>query len=228
MNFLRMLLFVLLIGLATVNGSFIEDYCWRDYNGIAPFDAFKAGIDRDGKPIYIGQVLFQNKLIPGKIHENANAIHIEFYRAYTINETIKILCTQHPEHFEWFPIRHDQVLLIKDKHIFEGGYQNNVTTYIGRAYWRGQLTVGKVACVREHYCLKLTTVEGRRFYQHSEFEILIYNPNNKQEDFAVTPSVESVTTKTLIHQGSLSWLWYFSLAVIVFLILIVIKIVRRC
>lgn len=52
---------------------------------------FKAGIDRNGKPIYIGQVLFQNKLIPGKIHANTNEIHIEFYRAYTINETIKVI-----------------------------------------------------------------------------------------------------------------------------------------
>lgn len=55
-----------------------------------PMDAFKAGKDRNGKAIYIGQVLFDNKLIPGKIHENDEFIHFEFYKAYKANETIKV------------------------------------------------------------------------------------------------------------------------------------------
>ncbi|KAF2886203.1 hypothetical protein ILUMI_19971, partial [Ignelater luminosus] len=73
----------------TINANIIEDYCWRDYEGIIPPDAYKAGIDRYRKPIYIGQVLFENKLIPGKIHHNTKEIHIQFTKAYVRNEGIK-------------------------------------------------------------------------------------------------------------------------------------------
>lgn len=42
-------------------------------------------------PIYIGQVLFEDKLIPGKIHHGTNQIHIEYdVTVHTINETIKV------------------------------------------------------------------------------------------------------------------------------------------
>lgn len=139
------------------------------------------------------------------------------------------MCTQHPEHFEWFPIRYDQVLGIKDtKHVFEGGYQSNITTYIGRVYWRGHLTVGKVTCWGERYCLKLTTVEGRRFYQHTKFEILIYNPTNETENFTATHFVEDITEEVVIHHDSSSWLWYSSLVLAAVLIVIVIIVIRRC
>ncbi|KAF2880239.1 hypothetical protein ILUMI_25933 [Ignelater luminosus] len=69
---------------------FEEDYCWRDYDGVIPSDAFKAGLDKNQRPIYIGQVLYQNKLVPGSIYENKNEIHFEFGKAYTETKNIKV------------------------------------------------------------------------------------------------------------------------------------------
>lgn len=66
------------------------DYCWRDYDGVTPSDAFKAGFDKNQKPVYIGQVLYNNKLVPGNIYENINEIHFEFGSAYAETKNIKV------------------------------------------------------------------------------------------------------------------------------------------
>ncbi|KAK4874764.1 hypothetical protein RN001_014124 [Aquatica leii] len=156
--------------------NFVEDYCWRDYNGEIPHDALKCGTDRAKKAIYVGQVLYENKLIPGKIHENDANIHFEFYRAYTANETIKILCVRHPERFEWIQVKYYEVFHMNNKHLFLGGYEKGYDTYIGRAKSHGELTVGKVICSPTN-CIRLTTIENGSWYDHDEFEILTYNPD---------------------------------------------------
>ena len=156
--------------------NFIEDYCWRDYNGIIPTDAYPCGTDRKGKPIYVGQVLYENKLIPGKIHHNDPNIHYEFYKAYTANETIKILCVRHPERFEWIRVKYYEIFHMNTKHFFLGGFESGYDTYIGRAKSHGELTVGKVICSPTS-CIRLTTIENGTWHDHDEFEILTYNPN---------------------------------------------------
>jgi len=164
--------------------NFIEDYCWRDYDGIIPQDALKGGTDKQGRPIYVGQVLYENKLIPGKIHENDDKIHFEYYQAYSANETIKILCTEHPERFEWIPVKYYEVFHIKGKHLFEGGYEKGFTLYVGRALSHGEMTVGKVVCSPTN-CIRLTTIENGTWYDHDEFDILTYNQDalsDREED----------------------------------------------
>lgn len=196
-------------------GSFVEDYCWRDYDGIIPSDALKAGTDRKGRPIYIGQTLYDNKLIPGKIHENVNEIHIEFYEAFLINETIKILCSQHPEKFYWFKTKFDEILNLKNRYLFEGGYEKGVITYVGRTMSHGELTVGKVICWPSS-CIKLTTIENGTWYPHGEFEILAYKPVVDK-------------TNSSSYSSSPSFLTYFLLVLATAgLIVIVVLIVRRC
>lgn len=72
---------------------FFIDYYWRDYRGVLPKDAFRAGIDELGRPIYFGQVLFEEKLIPGKIYENDPNVYFDwivFERKQTINA--KVIC----------------------------------------------------------------------------------------------------------------------------------------
>lgn len=220
---------------AKCNGTFIEDYCWRDYDGVAPTDAFKGGVARDGKPIYIGQTLFDNKLIPGKIHEDANEIHVEFHHVHTLNETIKILCTDYPEKFEWFKTRTSEVFDIKDKHIFDGGFEKGYITYIGRTLSHGELTVGKVICfVKPHEtgCFKLTTIENGKWYDHDEFEILSYNPDAKESSTNSSstshppPAKAGYNSKAPNKPGFLS---YFFLALVVGgLIVLVVVLLRRC
>ncbi|KAF5284896.1 hypothetical protein FQR65_LT13372 [Abscondita terminalis] len=174
MNYFLFLL--IFYGVGVYGSNFVEDYCWRDYDGDIPYDALKCGTDRAGDPIYVGQVLYENKLIPGKIHKNEAKIHFEFYRAYTANETIKILCVRHPQRFEWVRVKYYEVYHLTSKHLFLGGFERGYDTYIGRANSHGELTVGKVICSPSN-CLRLTTIENGTWYDHDEFEILTYNPD---------------------------------------------------
>ncbi|KAB0793986.1 hypothetical protein PPYR_13606 [Photinus pyralis] len=170
-------LLIIVCYLTCVNSeNYIEDYCWRDYNGETPLDAYKCGTDRNGDPIYVGQALFENKLIPGKIHYGDTKVHFEFYRAYTANESVKILCARHPERFQWIKVKYYEVFRMTDKHFFQGGYEKGYDTYIGRAQSHGELTVGKVICSQTN-CIRLTTIENGSWYDHDEFEILAYNPD---------------------------------------------------
>ncbi|KAF2904657.1 hypothetical protein ILUMI_01512 [Ignelater luminosus] len=232
---------VVLCFIFTINADFVEDYCWRDYDGVIPSDAFKAGIDRDGKPIYIGQVLFEDKLIPGKIHHDSNDIHIEFHKARVLNETIKILCTSHPEHFKWIATSTNDVLDVgKNHHLFEGGFEKRVTTYIGRTKSFDELTVGKVICW-ETYCIPLSTVEQGQYHTHGKFEILSYGPNGKAETITSETLRKSTETPTplepvgpveesfVVTRRSVSPGWYVFLVIgTAILIVAVIILVRRC
>ncbi|KAF5285928.1 hypothetical protein FQA39_LY04389 [Lamprigera yunnana] len=196
--------------------NFIEDYCWRDYNGQIPRDALKCGKDKNEKPIYVGQVLYENKLIPGKIHENDPKIHFEFYKAYTANETIKILCVRHPERFEWISVKYYEVYHMNGKHFFPGGFERGYNTYIGRAKSHGELTVGKVICSTTN-CIRLTTIENGTWYDHDEYEILTYNP-----DAVLINNPFDIEGGQSFVPYLLLFLMIVSLLVILFLIL------RRC
>ncbi|KAK5641070.1 hypothetical protein RI129_009617 [Pyrocoelia pectoralis] len=196
--------------------NYIEDYCWRDYNGEIPTDAFRCGSDRDGDPIYVGQVLYENKLVPGKIHHNDPKIHFEFYKAYTANETIKILCVRHPERFQWIQVKYYDVFRMTDKHFFQGGYEKGYDTYIGRAKSHGELTVGKVICSPTN-CIRLTTIENGTWYDHDEFEILAYDP-----DAVIYQNPYSV-------DGRQSFVPYLLLLLMIIFLLVVLFItLRRC
>lgn len=59
--------------------------------GLTPKDVLKAGTDRNGRPIYIGQALYENALVPGSIHENQKQVEIEYNKAYIINEAVKVI-----------------------------------------------------------------------------------------------------------------------------------------
>lgn len=112
---------------------------------------------------------------------------------------------------------------MKDKHIFEGGYEEGVTTYIGRAISHGEMTVGKVICWIDR-CIRLTTIEDGKWYDHDEFEILTYNSGLYDDE----PLPSAAPTSEEYEEGP-SPLAYISLvAVTVLLIVIVVLVVRRC
>lgn len=227
---------VLVVCLFYINGKgyahFIEDYCWRDYEGVVPPDALKAGKARDGSPIYVGQTLYDGKLIPGKIHENANEIHIEFHTAHNLTENIKILCTEYPEMFEWVKTHYDKVLDLANVHLFEGGFEKGYLTYVGRQVSHGELTVGKVVCFDRDFdrgCYKLTTIEDGKWYDHSEFEILTYNPDVEVTVKATTERSGDGDHASMSHHEKPGFWSYFLLVLIIsVLIVLVVLAVRRC
>lgn len=55
-----------------------------------PDDAFEGGLDRNGKPIYIGQV-YANFLIPAQIYSTGNKAYYEYAgMEYGVTENIKV------------------------------------------------------------------------------------------------------------------------------------------
>lgn len=171
------LFFIINIAYAVADpGSFLEDYSWREYAGTVPSDALEGGLDKNGKPIYIGQVLYENKLIPGKIYKGDNKIYFEWAaKAYSTNQNVKILCSQQPQKFKWLHTKRNETGLLINMLLVNGGYEPNYSTYIGRALSDGETSVGKVICNIDE-CLGLYTTNNEATQEHKVFQILSYNP----------------------------------------------------
>ncbi|KAB0792993.1 hypothetical protein PPYR_12613 [Photinus pyralis] len=156
----------------------VEGYYWRDFNGTVPSDAYAGGSDATGKPIYIGQV-FDKYLIPAKIYANDNKAYYEHGKSeYKATEHVKILCTQHPEQFEWIKTDNDALPLLTNKNLLIGGYEPGSTTYIGRVRYNGEVSIGKalVHFFFIHSGLHITSNgSGKRF---TEFEVLAFDPSS--------------------------------------------------
>ncbi|KAF2895657.1 hypothetical protein ILUMI_10516 [Ignelater luminosus] len=173
------ILALILISIHLINGmkTHVEGYYWRDFEGIIPEDALPGGLDRNGRPIYIGQVLFESKLIPGKLYEHDPNVYYEWgMKELAATKNVRILCSQYPEKFEWLPTKHDEVVRLTNKLLLKGGYEPDYSTYIGRVYSTGETSVGKVIC-RETECLGLyTTKDGKGTEHRAAFEVLSFNP----------------------------------------------------
>lgn len=75
---------------------YLELYYWREYKGRTPEDAYVVGNQQNAKPMYFGQVLYQNKIEAGKINHNTKAIYITPDRWGTIiNDRIKVSMVKH-------------------------------------------------------------------------------------------------------------------------------------
>ncbi|KAF2895658.1 hypothetical protein ILUMI_10517 [Ignelater luminosus] len=152
------------------------EYCWRDYVGIIPEDAFAGGMDKRGKPTYIGQALHEDKLIPGQIFVNDDKVHFEWaFEAYAKSENVKILCTERPGAFEWIDTTNEDVNdLALNETLFYGGFEPNHFTYIGRALADGVTNVGKITCTLDS-CLGILITHNDEINLHQVFQILAYN-----------------------------------------------------
>lgn len=175
------------------------DYCWRDYDGKIPSDALPAGMDKDGKQLYIGQVLYENKIIAGKIREGDNKIYIEYFSVeYSSSENVKVICvicnlwfsfnniftlqifcTKSPSKFEWIPTRNTEVLnLLPGKTLIKGGFEPSCTMYLGRLKTYDSLNVGKVMCCQQNSCYGIYTTNDGKGRLDDVFQILSYNKDN--------------------------------------------------
>ncbi|KAF5302562.1 hypothetical protein FQR65_LT00934 [Abscondita terminalis] len=171
----------LLLCLVTSSAALLtEDYCWRDYNGHIPSDAFPAGLDRNGNSIYLGQTLYSNLIIPGKILKNDNNIYFEWAgNEVRKSDNVKIFCTNQPQKFEWITTEKQNLLkLINELEIINGGFEPDYHTFMGRALSDGETLVGKVVC-RESNCLGLLTTKNGKTREHNTYQLLTYNSKKK-------------------------------------------------
>ncbi|KAF5292709.1 hypothetical protein FQR65_LT11177 [Abscondita terminalis] len=161
----------------TTAAPYLEEYCWRDFEGIVPTDAFLAGVDAVGKQIYIGQVLFEDKLEPGKIYKNDKNIYFEMgNKEIVLNENVKILCTVLPHQFKWVPTDKNNVSLLVEEILIRGGFEPSYYIYIGRVKTNSFVGVGKIVC--SDSCLAMYTTDNGTAKNFDSFEVLTYSRTN--------------------------------------------------
>ena len=158
----------------------LEGYYWRHYAGHVPKDALPGGRDIKGETTYIGQALYRSILIPGQFIVGDNKLYFEWGDAERVtSDNIKILCTKHPEQFEWVRTTTKEVGNIPDKNFILGGFEDDFTVYIGRVAIGNTLAIGKIIfSSHEHSSVGFHTTcrQNASFVRAQEFEVLNYEP----------------------------------------------------
>ncbi|KAB0792197.1 hypothetical protein PPYR_14156 [Photinus pyralis] len=170
------------------NGS-VSGYYWRDFDGSIPPDAYAGGIDINSRPIYIAQV-YDRFLIPAKLYYNDNTAYYEYGgKEYGVKQNIKvmaldwpcitvtlqILCTEHPELFEWISTSNEAINSITGKYLVKGGYEPGCTTYIGRIRKDGEVLVGKALADNLPVHAGLYVTKNQATHHSTKFErLMIY------------------------------------------------------
>ncbi|XP_018575569.1 uncharacterized protein LOC108914277 [Anoplophora glabripennis] len=152
------------------------DYYWRNYTGIIPRDAIEGGRDVNNMTTYIGQVSVKNQgVIPATIYPGNTTVVAVAHGVHRVSSYIKILCSATKQNIKWMHVdsRNFQVLTT-NRHLVQGGVENDIVTYIGRIRYQGETVVTKV---REHGIgnVKLYYPAGNQEKSTDSFEVLIYD-----------------------------------------------------
>ena len=184
-----------------------DDFYWRDYNGEVPKDALPAGLDREHKNTYIGQVVSMGTLIPGQVFAGIEKIYYSSdYSARVGTNNIKIFCTKHPENFEWIKTNKNDAKLLARSRVIPGGYQYGDHIYIGRGIGGNLLSVGRVYLPTDSSSTaSFKTAVNSEVYTPFEFEVLSYRVQNVEES-----TYSSAVTFYAIHYTSMLLLIYLS------------------
>ena len=160
----------------------MSGYYWRDFDGSIPEDALPGGKDINNKPIYIGQALSGNLLIPAKIYSTGSTAFYELGgKEHEVKDNVMILCTQHPEQFKWIPTDNMRLKLLNDVYVVKGGFEPGVSTYIGRVHHCGEILVGKALADMSFNegCHFTHNGKAQRF---SAFEVLTFQQTEERDE----------------------------------------------
>ncbi|KAF5293686.1 hypothetical protein FQA39_LY03171 [Lamprigera yunnana] len=183
-------------------------YYWRDYHNRFPSDAFIAGNDIDGTPMYIAQVLYRDMLIPGKIGKNQSYVEFEYgTKKLTTSENIKILCTNFPEFFNWIDTSTYQFLTNEDYIV--GGYEKDYKVYIGRGIHNGRWLIGKVIVIDLGVPIVFYTTDGEQSIMLKIFQVLRFSPISVDRA-AITNVISNPpeVTNELYYTDAYYWRYY--------------------
>ncbi|KAF2899601.1 hypothetical protein ILUMI_06575 [Ignelater luminosus] len=186
-------------------------YYWRGYDRDIPEDALPGGKDKRGKTTYIGQTLHGSScgsdvvIVTGHIYEAEKQMKYEWgYRTQTASNPIQVLCTRHPEQFEWIETNIVDILNLTDRHLVCGGREKNYTIYVGRVQTDDEIAVGKVLISDLHYMEGFyAIVNGTKLHikhANQSYEVLAYNPslsNTRHATSYLIRSSNSVSIKTM-------------------------------
>ncbi|RZB40658.1 uncharacterized protein BDFB_011470, partial [Asbolus verrucosus] len=121
-------------------------YYWRDYHGTLPNDAVLAGIDSQGQPVYIGLVYIRGfELLPATFYPVQGIARTTAYSSILEpTENIRILCSPHPEAFEWLSIQSKDLQYYTYLNLIPGGNEVGENLYIGRVFRDNGAIIGKI------------------------------------------------------------------------------------
>ncbi|KAF5302555.1 hypothetical protein FQR65_LT00927 [Abscondita terminalis] len=175
-NLVFIILFVCII--KKTIGKIDDGYYWRDYDGVIPRDALAGGLDENGEPIYIGQVLYYDKLLPAKIYPYDKNAYYTWGTEYSTRENVKILCTPYPEKLRWVDTKKDELHLLINTHLVKGGFEPVYDIYIGRGFHKMQTLVGRIrAGNAPHLNIGLYVSVPSKEVIVPSFQVLTYDPN---------------------------------------------------
>ncbi|KAF5299431.1 hypothetical protein FQA39_LY11577 [Lamprigera yunnana] len=175
--------FILILAFFVLESQADVGYYWRDYSGIIPMDAFPAGQNENGENIYIGQVLYFDKLLPAKIYRGDRKAYYTWGIEYSTAENVKVLCSHHPEGLKWVAAKKDGLHQLINTFLVKGGSEPVYDVYIGRAFHKMQTLPGRIRAGNlAHLNIGLyVSVPGKEVILPS-FEVLTYDPK-------ATPSI---------------------------------------
>ncbi|KAF5302552.1 hypothetical protein FQR65_LT00924 [Abscondita terminalis] len=154
-----------------------EDYHWKEYRGEVPKDAVPGGTSLNGQPIYIGQVLYADKLLPAKIYQNDDKAYFAWNTEQKASTNIKILCSSKSDRFKWIPVDKDSIHLLTNHHVVSGGTESGYILYIGRALHKSETLVGKVRTGDKSAQNRgLSITSDGKVVEFNSFEILVFEP----------------------------------------------------
>ncbi|XP_075992380.1 natterin-4-like [Anticarsia gemmatalis] len=135
----------------------------RACNGCVPTGAVIAGVDVDGKAMYVARAKHESYLVPGKLVATHGNAFIPWYGKEIAKMEYEVLVNG-PN--RWVPCSGTN---IPCNAVAGGMEENNTTMYIGRARIDGSLTVGKVHS--SYGCIYLSY--GGLEHRFNEYEILV-------------------------------------------------------
>lgn len=131
----------------------------------APPGAIFAGNDADGTEIYVGRALYQGEQIPAKVIPSKNIGYVPWGGQEIPVHEFEVLCNGN---VEWVQSSNGMVL----PNAVPGGVSSSgEVLYIGRGWWHGALTPGKIQ--PSHGSLYIPF--GGMEVAVKEYEILIEN-----------------------------------------------------
>ncbi|KAJ8920601.1 hypothetical protein NQ315_004740 [Exocentrus adspersus] len=193
-EYLSTLLLLLFVWPSGVVSKFSYDYYWRDYTGNIPYDAVDGGWDVNNETTYIGQVFVKDHgIIPVTIYPGVTEVTANIKGLHTLHSYIKILCSSSKQNFEWYSATaKDLHLQMINKHLVQGGVDNDLITNIGRILYQGEVKVAKV-CGFDVGNAKLYFPAETEEKDADSYEVLVYNTNNPP--ITVRMNVDGVVSK---------------------------------
>lgn len=103
-----------------------------------PADAVIGGHDTDGSQIYVGRAFHEGDQIPAKIIPSKHAAYISFNGQEILKHHFEVFCLSSPN---WVPSSHGA---IPPGAVIGGRTAAGETLYVGRTFYQGSLTPGKI------------------------------------------------------------------------------------